>query len=199
MREETIKIYTINELSETARQTAYEKWLSGQDYFFWGDENKNSLDAFLEIFDITVSDWKVSSCYYDFNFSSNYDDDINSLSGIRLMKWLWNNHKTDIYKPKYLSKNGVGSKNYISGHSKIQIESSCPMTGYCMDNSLFYPILQFFNKPEKHITLEDLLRDCIDSFFADYQKDMEYSESMEAFKEDCEGNEIEFTEDGSRY
>ena len=93
----------------------------------------------------------------------------------------------------------VGSKKYISGYSKIQIESSCPMTGYYMDNSLFYPILKFFTNPDKDKNLEELLKDCIDSFFGDYQKDLEWQESKENFKEECAMSETEFTEDGIIY
>lgn len=198
MRQETIEIYKLEELSDSVQEKVYSDWLQGFEYF-WSGDNQNSLEGFLKIFHVSIKNWNVSSCDYNFQFLSHYQEDIENLSGIRLLKWLWNNHKNDIYKPKYLSKNGVGSKNYISGYSKIQIESSCTITGYCMDNSLLFPILKFMSKPDKNTNLYDLLYDCIDSFFSDYKADMEYQESFEAFKDDCLSNEMEFTIKGEQY
>ena len=56
---------------------------------------------------------------------------------------------------------------------------------------------------KKHIDPEPdrryIIEDHEDEWVEDYQNDMEASSTMEAFKEDCETNEYEFTEDGERF
>ena len=51
-------------------------------------------------------------------------------------------------------------------------------------------------KPSDRVNLSDLLDECFDSWVKDCTSDYEYSQSMESFKDMCEGNNWTFTVNG---
>ena len=94
-------------------------------------------------------------------------------------------------------------------------DGTCPWTGYCLDNDALDPIAYFCfgvewdEKGKRRVqskartlrqddanTVESLLRDSVDALFRSLKEDCAYQESMEAFKDACEANLYEFTEDG---
>ena len=110
----------------------------------------------------------------------------------------------------------------VKYHSKIDFDrvydGTCPWTGYCLDNSALDPIAYFCfgvewdEKERRRVqskartlrqddanTVESLLRDSVDALFQALKEDCEYQESMEAFKDACEANGYEFTEDGAMW
>lgn len=215
MKEITIQAFEITELSEKAQERAYNKWLEHHEYF-WGDDNRTSLEKFAEIFPVKIRDWSYgdrgAGVFWDFTES----DEIEELSGWRLATYLWNNYNSVIYQKKYLQsfrrdnrifhpmvrqkvqKDRETGKEYYwtTVHSNWRIDTyNCPLTGYCIDNSLFDPIWQFMDKPDNR-TFKDLLDDCFDMWIKDCEADYEYSTSMEAFIEDCQVNEWSFDEKG---
>lgn len=97
-------------------------------------------------------------------------------------------------------------------------DGTCPFTGVCFDNDALDPLAYFCfgvvwdAEKKRRIqstartvaaddrnTVESVLRDCVDSLFAAAQQDWEGQESEEYFRDFCEANEWEFTEDGDRW
>ena len=188
-------VYEFHELSETAQQRAYEKSLDSFE-MSWTSENSESLAEFCREFPVTAKDWSYGNAA---SISSvihygEYEKEVWELSGLRLRTWLLNNFHNVLYKGKYIHLPIQG--RHVFKYSKAMIEESCcPFTGYCMDDTLMDPIWGFIRKPDNR-TLEDILGECLWSWVQACQKDYEWQTSFDAFKEDCEANKWEFTEDG---
>ncbi len=88
-----------------------------------------------------------------------------SLSGWRLMAYLMNNHWNDLYTPKYFWKGMKGRK------SRIFVDT-CPLTGYYIDNDILDPIYKFLKSPTGNVTFDNLMNNCLDSFFRACRDDM---------------------------
>jgi hypothetical protein len=198
-----ITVYYINELSDKARDHAHNDYLSEGDYYFWDSENRNSLDKFAEIFNLKIK----SACYgarsEGVNWSPefyDYQDEILNLSGIRLLRWLYNNVIPQITKPKYIHygyRKNTLYPNKAARYSKCQFTiDDCPLTGYCMDICILDPVYKFIKNPVPNTSLNDLIEDCFSSWVKGCNDDLEYSASMEAFIESCNANEWTFTESG---
>lgn len=97
-----------------------------------------------------------------------------------------------------LSKDRItGEEHYwtiVSSNWRIDTYN-CPLTGYCVDNSLLDPIWKFMDSPDNR-TFKDLLDDCFGEWIKDCEADYEYSTSMEMFVEECESNDWTFDEKG---
>jgi len=187
MRTETINICQYSELSESAREKAFHSWLSKGDYGWEGD-NENTLDTFTGIFPVKVKSFEYG--YRDYiNFSFTADDDIEGLSGLRLVKHIHNNYYDSLFKGKYYS------KGKYSRTSKILVDNCCSLTGFHMDNAILQPIYDFLKKPTD-LNFKDLMEDCLESWVSACSKDYEAYMSKENFSELCEINGWEFTEDG---
>ena len=52
-----INLYSFNELSEGAKQTAIENYRSEAHDIYWSDENRQTMETFAEIFPIKVKNW----------------------------------------------------------------------------------------------------------------------------------------------
>lgn len=204
MRTETItrKLYTFDELSETAKEKARDWYRDGSEYF-WTDENKGSLNAFCDLFGIEpnweVSSWGYSYCYPKYR---EYNAPVNEaseeeISGLRLRTYLLNNygHVLTIGKPygKYERVNGVW--RYKRRSRVLFVTNDCPFTGYCMDESLLAPIRAFIENPDSR-TYSELIQDCLDSWLSDFRADLEYQYSDEFANEGLSGSDYEFTETG---
>jgi hypothetical protein len=199
MKIKEVKVYSYDELDSMAQATALNNWLSSFDYS-WGSDNKNTLDAFENIFPVKIRNFEYGGYRGNdgVNFVTTCDDEIDNLSGFRLATYLWNNYKNSIFKGKYYSKGKWINGQYVNKHrhSKIILDNSCVLTGYCMDDDILSPIYNFLKKPDKNTTFLDLLKDCFDSWISACNADYEYATSEEAFKESCEANEYEFYENG---
>lgn len=208
---EQVELYKYDELSDEAKDNAFNEWVEDQ-YGDnpWADENRESMKAFAKLFPITVRDWEYDTYSHrvSFNFSD-YDaydlDAIENLSGVRLATWLWNNLRSDIYQGKWYSQSWNPKKNTLDvskgtkqRRSKCQIESSCPFTGYYMDDVLLDPIFAFMKKPVASTTMRDLLEDCFDAWGKACSKQLEYQSSEDKFKEDTIANEWEYTKHGKQ-
>lgn len=215
MKEITIQAFEITELSERAKERAYSKWLEHHEYF-WAAENKDSLKKFAEIFPVKIRDWSYGGRGEGVSYKFSERDEIEEMSGWRLATYLWNNYRDTIYQRKYLQSfrrdnrifhpmvlqkvqkdRETGREYYwttVTSNWRVDTQN-CPLTGYCIDNSLLDPIWQFMEKPDNR-TFKDLLDDCFDTWVKDCAEDAEYSSSMEMFIEDCETNEWSFDEKG---
>lgn len=67
MRTETItrNIYTFSELSDKAKDKAIRDYRAA-DEFPWGTEYKESLEAFVDHFNVNVKDWSIGTCSYSY-------------------------------------------------------------------------------------------------------------------------------------
>ena len=173
----TIKIHCVPTytIDDHPNKEAVYDWVrdNWHDLYGWHDENRESIEAFAASFGASVK-FEYGFSSYSYADFSGIDDDILSLSGVRLWKWLNNNGHFD------------------------KLDGSCPFTGYYMDETLLDPIRQFKAKPDKR-DLEDLLSDCGGAWVKACLKDWEYAYTDEAIHEHLEANEYEFTESGAFY
>lgn len=202
MKEVIVKTYQFSELSDDAKQHAYEWMLNagwGQNAYY--NENINSLKEFADIFPIKLNgrEWT--------NFEFYANGDIESLSGQRLANYIWNNYRYSLYKGKYYStkmkpcpvtKEHPAGLTYKYRHSKIMLEHSCVLTGFHMDDEILDPIYNFLDKPD-NTTFIELMQECIDAWQKAVKEDDEYAGSFENMSEHAEINEYDFTEDGELF
>jgi len=191
----TYDIFQLAELSAAARRTAYDEWLKGFDYSY-SSVNQNTLDAFERTFNIKVYDWFYDIYKYSYRFTSHYSGEEENLKGIRLLKYIVNNYWHILFKPRtyYLKSNHKKQRK-----SRIFMDDSCVLTGYCADEDILKPIYDFLKTPDTHTSLYDLMDKCLDSFFKSCRDDMEYQCSEANFEESCVANDYEFLENGEMY
>lgn len=212
MREAIVKVFKFEELSEKAREHAHYQWLNNWQ-FGWSDEYKKTLEEFCDRFPVKVRDWEISTSSHSYcDITITCEDGLAEIKGVRLMAHLYTNHFHDLFKGRYFS---LWSKRHQNPHwkegghapwgalksrySKVMFEPNMGvLTGFCADEEILDPIYEFLKKP-RNITYAALLKECTDNWVDAYKNDMEESSTMEAFKEDCESNEYEFTEDGERF
>lgn len=190
MRTIEVKILTFNELSEQAKENAFENWRNEERDFFWMEENLESLKQGLLHFGFELKDWSID--YYnaknaylriEYQNSNGYDEE-NALQGVRLWKFI-NNNMLD-YWCKYKKKYEYGKL----------LDGNCPFTGYCVDEDFLEPVRQFMKKPIG-ITFQELMEDCAHNVMKCIELDYEYQTSKDYFIEMCIENIYEFYEDGS--
>ena len=200
MREVTMKVYSVEELSERALDRAYYDWCVDSGYP-WGEENEKTLLEFERIFPIEVTDWRYGGGYKYVRFHMTCEDEVAELEGLRLAKYIWNNYKNYIYEGKYYSKGKyVGGKyQYVSRHSKIILEKDCPLTGYYLDYDILKPIWDFLDSPKPNITFRDLMEECLGKWAKTCEDDYNNYYSLDNFIEIAKVNGWEFYEDGSMF
>lgn len=185
------EVYSIDELSESARERAYYEWLSGEDYP-WGIDNSATLEEFEKIFPIKVYNWEYGYRKY-INFDMTCDGDIAELSGIRLLKYIYNNYYNFLFKRRE-----VYYKNNKKKVSKIFYTiPDCPLTGYYLDYEILEPIYKFLKNPSPYLTFKGLMRKCLESWLNACENDYEDYFSMENFIELSKDNDWEYFEDGT--
>lgn len=193
MKTVRLKVYDFKELSPKAKETAMNQILKMYS-FPWADEYAKTFEAFVEgMLGANIRHGRTEQTID----LSNFTDEQLELSGIRLMKFIWNNYKSDLYKGKYYSKWINGECK--SRRSKVIFEKDCSLTGFCADMDILAPMYDFLEKPNNNTTLEDLINLCKDSFEAALEKDIDYHNSEQAVIEHCENNEILFFETGKIY
>lgn len=173
MRQACKTVYTFEELSESAKDKARDWYRQGFEYS-WSEENHDSLKAFADEFGLSNIKFEYGG-YSTYCTATINDDDIAQLSGVRLWKYLNNNHDMD---------------KLTAG--------DCPFTGYCMDESLMDHMREFMQKPDSR-DYEDLIADCLSKWAHDCEADFEYQYSDESIDESITINEYEFTENGEFY
>jgi len=174
------------------------------------NEANDSFDKFAEIFSINWNNIDYEEPYRN-EYTIKLNDDILNLSGVPLVKHIWNNYKSDIFKGKYygklvdtfsngakipISKDHPIGKRIVQRYSRVFLSNDCILTGVCYDNNLLNPIYEYLNKPNDRVTFETLLNDCIYSLCHAVTSEIEYENSDEAIKETIRINDYDFTEDG---
>jgi len=200
MREVTMKVYTVEELSEKALSRAYDDWCTNS-YYPWGSDNENTMREFEKIFPVEVTDWQYGGCYNYVRFHMTCDDEVADLEGFRLAKYIWNNYRHRIYNGKYYSKGKYvdGKYQYVSRYSKIILEKSCPLTGYYLDYDILKPVYDFIDSPRPNVTFRDLMEECLEGWINACNNDYDDYYSLDNFIEIANANNYEFYEDGSMF
>ena len=89
--QKTYTLFTLSELDDEARQRAYADWLAkGSDYPYVY-ENRNTLEAFCNLFRIVCANYRYDSCTYAYHFRTGHGEETERLSGVRLLAYLYNN------------------------------------------------------------------------------------------------------------
>ena len=202
--------YSINELSEKAKERAYSKW-ECDDYYIWGKEVEATLDEFCKVFDIKMHDWSYDSCSSDYAFrieNDVLDDTEADIKGIRLAVYIWNNYAKYITKGKYYSlwcKREKSEHNPNVGklktrYSKVMTQmDNCPLTGWCFDYEILDSIIKCLTYKKMYDSYKELVDECLSNFFDACVKDCQYCESMEYFIDMAEANDYEYDEYGNEF
>lgn len=175
MRTITIQeeIYKYNELSDDAK---YNAQMALQ--YDVCDDNMNSLEKFAELFNLKIKNYEIdlsggNCCHSFIHWESEQNNEIDEMRHVRLYTYLYNNYR-----------------------SSINME--CSMTGYFMDNSLMFHLVEFLKRPYD-INFYDLIQLCIDEFLKDYLNDINEYYTDENMNEMCGANDYEFTIDGKLF
>lgn len=171
----TRTVYTFDELSDSAKETARQWYREGLDYSF-AEDNVDSLKKWAEWMGVDITDYSLAGSD---NRNNQVRWDINSrqfdgLRGVRLWKYLNN--------------------QFIMP----DLSGNCPFTGYCFDESLLDTLRAFMRRPWD-ATYRTLIKESIDKFIRDYAADVDNCYTDESVDEAMDANEYEFYEDGSKY
>lgn len=199
MKEYKITIYNFNELTPEAQRRAWEN-SDNHLSMAYNDEYRETLTAFENAFDIKVYNWRVDDWSYSFDFvTAGRATGAPEGDALRLARYMWNNYAGEITNGKYYGKliwNGDKCR-HVKRYSRTSFEmDNCPLTGICYDYDILRPVLDCLHYKRFFETFDDLITDCLNSFFRAWQNEIDYCNSFEYFAETAEINEWEFTENG---
>lgn len=221
MKEVKVKLFKFEELSEEVRKKLIEKnrWELGYGAMErFSSERQDTLEKFEKVFGINVR-YEVDYCSYfcrvDFETTvyEKYDSETGwmeeilpeEVSGKLLLRYL-NSKFLDLHNPKRYwgefrwDENGKSLTKKRT--SRIKWEDCCPLTGVCYDEDILEPIRNYLKKPDKSLTLKDLIEECIDTFVRLWHEEYEYCCDNETFLEEEFENRHEndfFYEDGTTF
>jgi len=171
MRTVETKVYTFDELSETAQEHVLDNFWASTEYP-WHDENMDCLKAFTDLFDFSVYHWRYDSMMAEHNES---------------------------FPEYYFNIDGDVAREWFKRQSKIIYDLNCPLTGYCLDETLLRPIRVFIADTNRKDSVGDVLTECVGAFFSCVVHDVDYYYSLENCADHCAINEYEFLENGEFY
>ena len=223
MKEVKVKLYKFEELSDEVKKSIVDKerWdVCHATMEGYASDYQSTLEKFAELMGIKVTSWSVDYCDYNFSFKFKSDYAFGDCwscfwiyneqcTGKLLRRWLNNNFLPRALKPKLFVKYSAGydkEKHRWNKHrySKIQRErwDNCPLTGMIYDCSVMEVVMEVLAKPiPETYSLEDLIEDCLDKFFKDWQGEYEYWASDEGVKEQITNwyEDQLFYEDGTKF
>lgn len=188
----TYEVFPLCELTDKAKKKAYFDWLyNGLPHNY--DEHRATLTAFCKAFGLVCHNWHYDGQTYHYRFRIENGPEDN-VCGLRLMAYVHNNYGHILYPPKSYWKQGKERQ------SRILKDTSCPLTGYYLDNHILGLIYEFLTTcPNPRITFNDLIDKCLDRFFSGCRDEIKYDESFENFEENAEQNEWEYLANGEQF
>lgn len=216
MREINIKVYSIYELNEDAKEKALNKYRDvamESEMDAVNADFRNTLERFENLTGTICGRWEVDASNYSFDTrfkndelfyeGDKLDDDIflEDLKGKLLRRYLTNNIIPYILRRKVymIFDNGVWKWR----RSEILYDNDvCPLTGMYMDLDILGPLLDWYRgdyRHERDLTLAGLYRRCYDSFFRSWQHSYVYYPSDDMIMEWMDANGFMFHENGMRY
>ena len=204
MRIETITrtIYKFNELTPAAQ---YKAWQNGPDFSGEHDEQyQTTLAAFEKAFDIKVRNYNVGYPGTTFFLEkTGQAENCPENDPLRLARFIWNNYAARISKGKYYSTPGRyidGKYSYKKRYSKTTFEmDNCPLTGWCIDHDILQPVLDCLRYKRFYSSYDELMYNCLVSFFEAWESEIDNLNSFEYFMEWVDDNDVEFLENGEIY
>lgn len=205
MREITMQVYEFDELSDTAKEKARNWWRSKS----WDDDYDYIVEPIKAIGKILgmKADWKVGCRGEYVEFKGDLDYEVEDLSGVRALKWVWNNWIEPTLKGKYYGKlvpceksvehpNGV---RHVKYYSKATLSFDCPLTGTCGDMNLIETYQWMVEQVRKgqEVTVEEFVEDLESRLLKEFHESWEHHQSDEYIDEGLVANGYEFYEDGS--
>lgn len=180
-------VFKFDQLSAEAKEKAREWWRGCEASDpAWDSDRRQSLDAFCKEFPVDAKDWEYDEYSASITARFTGEEELGTISGSRLVAYLRNNHESTLTQPR----------KYGKRTSKIMREiSSCPFTGYCMDETLLDPIREFLVKPGTWC-LSDLLEECLDRWVKGCRDDMKWINEDAQVDETILANDYEFTAEG---
>lgn len=200
------KTYAYDELSEEAKEKAFETWLekeSNNPYVmeFQSQEMFDSLEALIEQAGYAIKDYSLGPSWNRGNNITLDCRDCDDLQGPRALAWFENTIAGPNRIPwgPYHIPNSLGdcvvtkrAKNARYGYRPGTIEPY-PFTGICYDD-------MFIDCLFKALKEGDTVREALQNLASDYSKaweaEYEYLISRECFEE-CQAFEQEYEEDGT--
>ena len=204
MRTIETKVYQYEELSEQAKENARNSLrdrLSGNRIEIESDDYWNTLKKIEGIFGIKVRDWSVngySPTYFRFYFV-NLDEDIENEPKF-LLRYL----NRDVL-PCIDCRKTYYAKNYYENHKKRKSRIlSYPKYDFCITGAWTdIAVDDALNNIKESImqgkSARDFVRDMLDNFFKQWNRDYEYAYSDESIEDEIVNNEYEFLENGKPY
>ncbi len=207
----TTTLYSFNELSDKAKQTAIEDYSSRWHEYAWSDDYVKTLETFASQFPVRIRDYQVSP-YADSYISLAFtDDEHEDMCGARLRAHLLTHYFDALYEGKYYgklvdtypdgtkiekSKEYPIGKRHVKRHSKVMFDKANP-TGFCADYDVRKPIYEFLaNGNDTTTTFGELMYSCASALKMAWCADMAYQDSAEYLAEELIANDYEFTSDG---
>jgi len=193
MRTVETKLYTLSELSERSKEAAYDSWLEYSESPSC-DEAFDTMKAFCELFNMKALSLDIEHGYYKVTWNSDLED-IKGKHTYRYMRKIWD----DLLKPVKYYATSVKKKLLVIV-SKINMQVDCSLTGVCYDYDILEGIERFLKKPyTDDVSVNDVIRDCLESFVRVMSDIHETERSFEYFQDEADNNNYEFYENGERF
>lgn len=201
MRSVEITLYSITELSQSARMKAISYYrLHFQDLSHIHHEAFESVKAFRDCFDIKFKRFSFEEPFHN-DFSCSISPDVLRLSGPRLSAYIWNNYKHFLFLRKMYSKSyfkkGEDNITYLKRYSNIALDDSGTLTGTVYDNILLQPIYDHFKNPEDNFY--QLIAKCFNEICKNVNEEYEACSQDAFILDEIAANDYEFYADGSFY
>lgn len=189
------QVYHFDQLSDEAKEKARDWWRGCEaEDPAWAEERRESLEAFCKMFPMEVRGWEYDSHSFQISKVWAAGRGWRECKGARLVGFLLNEYGPRVlWEPKVYEKGGKKRKSKI-----IMVETSCPFTGYCMDDDLLEPIRQYLKKPDLDLSYWDLMSQCLDAWGKACVEDVTYLNSDAQVDETILSNEYEFDVSGVR-
>lgn len=179
MKQVTINIYELEELSTEAQEKAYLEWYASAEYP-WYDDNRSTLEKFQELLNGLNVDWEYSTSHgyaqITGGFKYQYSEEMEQMQGVRLFKWLYNNL----------------DNVYLKESDEISL------TGFYMDDVILQPIRSFMKRPF-NISFCDLVENCLTEWAKQCSNDISSYFSEETFQSEAKELDMHFYESGKIY
>lgn len=174
MRTVATNVYNYFELSDKAKEKAYDDFCCTMDYPFHYD-NENTLDKLQEFTDTQLIGWEYDMYSFHFNVEANYDE-LEEISGAELHDYLVENFN-----------------DYMLGKKEL--------SGYYLDLCFFGKMKEMLEEINlaSELTYKEVVHECFIKVFEAICDDIQEYYSIGNFEEMNELNEWEYLENGELY
>jgi len=210
MREETFKVYKYQELSDAAKDNAYQKFIE-RDYreYHWVDEGLESLKAFLAWLGLKITDYSI--CPYRHSYiKTDIPEDCQEEIRVKYVEYRLLG--LDAHEIEDKLEEDFEPMALLIEKAEFNFPATCKTvasrlhssaynqgwgTGYCMDDD----IIHHWDKHLGEHPLDNIgaLHAVVDGALDSMVKDMEFEDSKEYFEELESEYENEYLEDGTQY